>query len=312
MSIYRTPEPLPTFSLPETAAAFEIVCKIFDAIYPGFNEVAIRRGFIDIENAFYGRYPGLLECDTPYHDLRHALDSAVLMARMLDGYQISRAVDAVHLDMDAGCLGLLLALFHDIGFLRRDTELHMQGAHLARIHEQRSVDFMQDYLAHSEFARYAEKSRLIHVTDLSKPVADTLAGLSAEFLVIAQMLGTSDLLGQISGRNYLENCRDYLFQEFVIAGLNRVSSANGGVVVLYETSEDLLRQTPVFYERVVHNRLEIDFGRVYCCLTFHFGGDDPYTLGLLRNLAFLNELIASNDFSRMHRIPMPLIPKKRI
>lgn len=301
-----------TFSLPETAAAFETVCKIFDAIYPGFNELAIRRGFVDIENAYYGRYPGLLECDTPYHDLRHALESAVLMARMLDGYQIARAVDTVCLNVDVGCLGLLLALYHDIGFLRRDTESHMQGAHLARVHEQRSVDFMQDYLAHSEFARYAEKSRLIHVTDLSRPVADVLAGLSAEFTLIARMLGTADLLGQIAGRNYLENCRDYLFQEFVTAGLDRVSSPNGDVVVLYETSEELLRKTPIFYEHVVHNRLEIDFGKVYGYLTFHFGGDDPYTQGLQRNLAFLDELIASNDFSRMHRIPMPLIPKKRI
>jgi hypothetical protein len=122
------------------------------------------------------------------------------------------------------------------------------------------------------------------------------------------MLGTADLISQISGRYYLERCRHFLFREFVVAGVDRTLSPDGESVVLYATPEDLLRKTPGFYEHLAKRRLEEDFAKVYRYVVPHFGGDDPYAKAMKRNLDYLNQMIQRNDFSCLRRKPIPLMP----
>jgi hypothetical protein len=286
----------------------DAVCEILGRCYPNFNQTFMRKGFRDIEDAFFGRYDGLLACDTPYHDLRHSLDTALVMARMVDGFELAHGNDEPALGVSEGCLAVLLALYHDIGFLRKETEFDICGASLVHEHEQRSVDFMRSYLADSTFSEFANQAELIHATNFAKPIAQTLSGLPHQLFVIGQMLGTADLLSQMSGRHYLENCRDYLFQEFIAAGADRTVSPTGESIIVYATPEDLLRKTPAFYDRVVRVRLEEDFSRMYRYLAPHFGGVDPHIQGMHRNLAFLNNLIARNDFSLLHRESKPEMP----
>jgi hypothetical protein len=286
----------------------DAVCKILDRCYPHFDQTFVRKGFRDIEEAFFGRFEGLLACDTPYHDLRHSLDTSLVMARMVDGFEMAHSSSEPALGVTEGCLAVLLALFHDIGFLRKDTESDMCGASLAHDHEQRSVDFMRKYLAGSPFSDFSDQAQLIHATNFAMPISQTLSGLPHQLFVIGQMLGTADLLSQMSGRYYLENCRDYLFQEFIAAGEDRTVTSNGVAVVVYATPEDLLRKTPLFYDRVVRVRLEHDFSHIYRYLANHFGGVDPHVQGMQRNLSFLNELISRNDFSLLNRQSTPQIP----
>lgn len=297
-----------TVNLADPAAVADAVCGILGQRYGRFDETTLRQGFCDIQNAFWGRYPGLLPCDTPYHDLRHSLGTALLMARMVDGYQSVHAANTPELDADQAVLAVLLALYHDIGFLRREHEAHLCGACLIMEHEQRGVDFMGDYLAQGALACFFSQAWLIQATNFAKPIAETLAGLSATDYLIGQMLGTADLVSQLSGRYYLECCRYYLYEEFVAAGMDRGRTPDGKTVVLYASAEDLLRKTPDFYEHLVKKRLDEDFEQVYRYIAPHFGGDDPYTQGLERNLAFLRTLIERNDFSGLRRKPVPLIP----
>lgn len=298
-----------TVNLANPAAVADAVCEILAQRYSDFDPAPIRQGFIDIEDAFWGRYPGLLPCDTPYHDLRHSLGTALLMARMVDGFEAARSEDdTVVLDVDAGSFAVLLSLFHDIGFLRRESESGINGACLIKDHEQRGVDFMRGYLARGPFARFADQAMLIHATNFARPLDETLAGLPRKLLVIGQMLGTADLESQIAGRYYLERCRHFLFHEFVVAGVDRTVSANGETVVLYATPEDLLRKTPGFYQHLVKKRLEQDFARVYRFVAAHFGGDDPYADAMQRNIGYLERLIARDDFSGLRRKPIPLMP----
>lgn len=290
------------------SAVADAVCDIFGRRYPGFNEALMRRAFDDIVDAFWGRYPGLLQCDTPYHDLRHSFGTALLMARLVDGFEAAHGADVPALGVDEGTLAVLLALYHDIGFLRLATESAINGASLIRDHEQRSVDFMRDYLADGPLSRFAYQADLIHATNFSKPLAETLAGLPRRLHVVGQMLGTADLVSQIAGRYYLERCRYFLFREFVVAGADRATGANGETIILYATPEDLLRKTPDFYEHLAKRRLEGDFDHIYRYLAPHFGGDDPYARAMQRNLDFLKGLIARNDFSALRRRPVPLMP----
>lgn len=297
-----------TVNLAQPRAVADAVCAILSRCYAGFDATALRQGFVDIEDAFWGRYPGLLPCDTPYHDLRHSLSTALLMTRMVDGYQTSHGLDLPGLGCDEATLAVLLALFHDIGFLRRDGEAHLNGAGLIHEHEQRGVDFMRTYLASGPFAHLAQQAELIHATNFALPIADTLRGLPRQRLVIGQMLGTADLVSQMAGRNYLERCYQFLFREFVAAGVDRTISASGETVVLYATPEDLLRKTPTFYAHLVRRRLEEDFGQAYRYIAPHFGGDDPYGRAMQRNLDYLQELIQRNDFASLRRKPVPMMP----
>ena len=117
------------------AAVADAICGFMGKRYEGFDEDLVRQGFIDLEDIFWGRYPGLLPCDTPYHDLRHSMSTALAMARMVDGYEAVHGSDGHALRSDLATLGVLLALFHDVGFIRRLSEAGINGACLIREHE---------------------------------------------------------------------------------------------------------------------------------------------------------------------------------
>jgi hypothetical protein len=168
----------------------------------------------------------------------------------------------------------------DVGFIRRLSEAGTKGACLIREHEQRSVDFMRPYLAAGPLAEFAPLAELIHTTNFARCACETLAGLGPQLVELGRMLGTSDLISQIAGRFYLERCHHFLFQEFVDAGADRALSPTGETVILYATSEDLLRKTPGFYEHLVKPRLENEFQHAYGYIGDHFGGDDPYQRAL--------------------------------
>jgi hypothetical protein len=247
-----------TVNMANPAAVADAICSLMASRHEGFDEDIVRQGFIDLEDIFWGRYPGLLPCDTPYHDLRHSMSTALAMARMVDGYEAVHGSDGHALGADLATLGVLLALFHDVGFIRRLSEAGINGACLIREHEQRSVDFTRVYLAAGPLAPYAE---------------------------------------------YAE-----LFQEFVAAGADRTVGPGGETVILYASPEDLLRKTPGFYDHLVKRRLDENFSCAYRYIAPHFGGDDPYARAMQRNLDFLRGMIARDDFSGLHRKPVPLMP----
>lgn len=297
-----------TVNLASPGAVADAICTVLGKRYADFDEVLLRDGFIDLEEIFWGRMPGFLPCDTPYHDLRHSMSTALAMTRMVDGYEAVHGTDGPALGAELATLGVLLALFHDVGFIRRLSEAGIKGACLIREHEQRSVDFMRGYLAAGPLARYAEHAELIHTTNFSKCVCEILDGLSPVMSDLGKMLGTSDLISQIAGRYYLERCHHFLFEEFVVAGADRMTSPGGETVILYPTADDLLRKTTGFYEHLVKPRLDGEFSHSYRYIAAHFGGDDPYALSIQRNLDFLRDMIARNDFSRLTRKPVPLMP----
>lgn len=297
-----------TVNMANPGAVADAICTILARRYEDFDEVILRDGFLDLEDIFWGRQAGLLPCDTPYHDLRHSMSTALAMVRLVDGYEAVHGGKDHALGVELATLGVLLALFHDVGFIRRLSEAGINGACLVREHEQRGVDFMHVYLAAGPLARYEELAELIHATNLARCTCDTLAGLSPQLVDLGKMLGTSDLISQIAGRYYLERCRFFLFREFVAAGVDRTTSPDGETVILYPTPEDLLRKTPGFYEHLVRPRLDDDFGKTYRYVAAHFGGDDPYALSMQRNFDFLRGLIERNDFSRLQRKPVPLMP----
>lgn len=255
-----------------------------------------------LAQAYRGEYPGLLRCDTHYHDLRHALDCGLAMARLIDGQGMTTLPDAPeYIDAEHALLGILLALYHDIGLLRRSNEAHMQGAQLTPIHEARGVEFMRDYLSRTPLAHLADKAELIMITRLDWHMPTSMCPLDR---AISCLLGTADIISQLADRCYLEKCRDFLFIEFSAIGLA------GSPDLMYPDPETLLRKTPSFYSGLLSQRIHNEYSDADRFMKIHFGGECPYEAAINRNFRFLSELLVEEDLSKLSRQPQRVIDAK--
>lgn len=257
----------------------------------------LRQAVADVFRAYHGDFPGLMALDTPYHDLRHALDCGLVMARLLSGYNRNSSC-ALPVDPDLACAGIIFALFHDIGFLRRMDESHLRGASLAPIHEERSTRFSAEWMKKTKLSSYAVMADVIAITAFSCHPKQLVAAWSPEKKIIATLLGTADLLSQMAERCYLERCRDFLYAEFKTGGLDRIREADGSERVIFSSADDLLRQTPTFYRQFVKKRLEEDYEASYRWVEPLFGGENPYVEAINRNLGYLEEHLSTSLSSR--------------
>ena len=293
-------DPTGEVNLEDLNAVETAVRAILDQQYAGRYDVALlSSAMADVWRAYRGEYPGLLRSDTLYHDLRHALETALTMARLLDGYAASHSPDSpVGIDADHALLGVLLALFHDIGLLRRDSEAHLWGPALTPIHEERGVEFMQDYLANATLDALVGESKLIMATKL---VFKIPGSWTAGERTLASMIATADLVTQLSDRYYLEKCRDFLFLEFSAFGLAGKPDSP------YPDSQTLLEKTPAFVEGFLYKRLDDDFQGVRRYLRVHMAGTDPWEDAIQDNIAYLKALLENNELDRLRRNPTPYI-----
>jgi hypothetical protein len=293
--------------LANPAAVLAAIEGIFDH---RFGEVWPRAALItaiaDVVRAYAGEYPGLLVCDTPYHDLRHTLDTTLAMARIIDGHEASRLRQGAPLGGELAVVGVLLALFHDFGYLRRTGEEHLTGARLVVGHETRGAEFAAAFLSRNGLSQHVPLARLIMATAFKENLNELFAAYHGAAVDLACMMASADVLSQLADRYYLERCRDFLFQEFVEGGLDRVVQSDGVECILYASAEDLLRKTPWFFESVIIKRLEYELRGVYRYLDDHFGAQNPYVNAMFANITFLKELVDSDDFARLRRNPQPL------
>jgi hypothetical protein len=276
------------------------VRAILDRQYAGnYDAPLLSSAMADIWRAYRGEYSGLLRSDTLYHDLRHALETALTMARLLDGYADGRPPSGPEgIGGDRVLLGVLLALFHDIGLLRRSSEEHLWGPALTPIHEERGVEFMQGYLTNTTLGELVGEAKLIMATKL---VFEMPGSWTMSERTMASMVATADLITQLSDRYYLEKCRDFLFLEFSAFGLAGKPGSP------YPDRETLLQKTPAFVEGFVYKRLDEDFQGVRRYLRAHMAGADPWEEAIRDNIAYLKTLLENNDLHRLRRQPTPYV-----
>lgn len=280
------------------------VLRIFTGLYPDAGHGPMARAFDDVGRLFGGQYPGYRASDTAYHDLQHSLDMTLATARILDGYERSNHGHQ-RLGPERFLMGVISGLFHDVGYIRRrhDTR-HSNGAEYSHCHVARSARFLKTYLPTIGMKGYAGvASRIVHFTSFEKPLAQ-LKIYNEKDRFIGCVLATADLLAQMSDRCYPEKCRDRLYPEFVIAGLDRKRNPDGATEIIYASGEDLLAQTPRFF-RFVLERLDTHLDSVYRHLEVPFKGRNPYLEELFNNMRHLDQLLARNDLSRLRRRLQP-------
>ncbi|HEX2332593.1 MAG TPA: hypothetical protein VHI32_05420, partial [Burkholderiales bacterium] len=221
----------------------DAVLAIYAARYPGADFAPLERGFADFRALFEGRFPGYLACDTLYHDMRHTLDMTLAMARLVDGHERTCAT-AVRLGPRRAVLGVLIALLHDSGYLRRASEAAVEnGAVFTKTHVSRGADFISGYLPSLGFGAEAPlAARLVHFTGYEMEIDDIRIEDPKDRLV-GCLVGTADLIGQMSDRMYLEKCREFLYRELVWGKVARERLPDGHELVRYASPEDLIIKT---------------------------------------------------------------------
>ena len=266
----------------------EVWAKAVDIIRhinPEFDFTFSRTAYIDVLCLFRGEYPGYCPIKTPYHNLHHTLDVFLCAVRLMHGVHLAGA----KLEDHEITLIMLATLFHDIGYAQLLGEENGTGAQHTLTHVGRGIKFMRSYLAKHAFpSRFGAPLEClmnstnpgIEFEDINFPDQRTRS--------LAQIVGSADIVGQMSDRTYLEKLL-FLYLEFKEAHFGNYSSLH-----------DLLRQTKSFYENTKQKKLDGTFEGVYENLTLHFkaflGIEKNYYLeSIEKNIDYLTKVISLDE-----------------
>ncbi len=283
----------------------------------------LRAGFELVDRLFAGAHPGYLACDMPYHDLRHSLDTALVAARIVAGCVRDGSGAAGSISAEQALLGVLLAVLHDVGYLRETGEAALAGPQLAPEHEARGVRFAARWLRTTTLAGSAPLAELIQATHLRADWERIFAQRDPAAIAVGCTLGTADLVSQLADYRYIERCYHHLYPEFVLGGNDRRRLPDGREELLYRDALDLVVKTRDFCEAVIRDRLRARFHQVGHGLSAYFEGADPYVDAIASNLDRLARIAAdgsarligdeppttTRDLSPVYRDPRPHAPR---
>ena len=257
---------------------------VINRINPGYNAAIARTAFDDVMRLFRGEYPGYCPIQTLYHDLNHTLDVFLCAVRLLHGLHVSGNAVAD----DEITLIIIATLMHDIGYAQLLGEENGTGAQFTQSHVRRGVDFMQRYVAEKKLP--SSFAAVLAPLMLSTDPALSLAQLdiaNERTLLLAKIVATADLTGQMADRTYLEKLL-FLYLEFKEAQFGNLQS-------VYE----MLRQTGNFYKKT-RAKLDEELDGIYIQLSLHFkdtlGVENNYYLeSIEKNIEYLSKVISLNE-----------------
>ncbi len=267
-------------------AVLNEVQSIFCYSYKVESFEKIENVFNHICALFAGNFKGYKGCNTEYHDLKHTMDAFLATARLIDGKNLSSAIFSESKAVDL----LLAALLHDTGYIQIDSDTAGTGAKYTAVHVKRSIEFTEknsDILQLSE-DQISEISSFIACTGMK---TDYISTLSGEALIGGSILGTADLIGQMSDRAYLEKLL-FLYYEFNEAGMEG-----------FDTTFDILRKTLSFFESTM-DRLDNTLMKSYELVQNHFRSrydvdENLYMTAIEKQMNYLKTII--NDESTNFR-----------
>ena len=123
-------------------------------------------------------------------------------------------------------LGVLVALLHDSGYMRRNSEGAMSRTARCSPRSTSAAARTSSPPTCRRVGFGAEAplaARLVHFTGYEMEIEDIRVGDPRDRM-LGCMVGTADLIGQMSDRMYLEKCREFLYREFVL-GQDRARDA---------------------------------------------------------------------------------------
>jgi len=265
------------------------VHSIYRELFPQGERAFVPRVFGWVSQCFSGQYADYQAIDARYHDFEHTLQGTLCLARLLHGRQKAGAKPELTLQMFE--LGLLAILFHDTGYLKKKDDREGTGAKYTAIHVTRSAQFAAEFLAQKGFAKTDTTAiqNMIRCTgvDADLPAIPFQSELER---IVGHSLGTADLLGQMSASDYVDKL-PVLYLEFAEAA--RFDSKHVSLISNFTSAEELVRNTPAFWEKYVLPKINDDFGKVYRFLTDPYpDGPNPYLQRVEENIACLRQKLA--------------------
>lgn len=188
------------------------VTHVYLGLYGMRGATVMRQAFDEVERLYRGAHPEFLPCDTGYHDIQHVLEVTLAMARLMDGYERCRYNGTPPLPPEIFTLGIVAALFHDAGYLRRRNDrVHRYGAEYTLSHVSRGAQIVRGYLERLGMHKGAAVAGpLLHFTGYERS-AEAIRLSDPLLRRLGEMLGSADILAQMSDRCYFEKCRDRLY-----------------------------------------------------------------------------------------------------
>jgi len=277
----------------------DALCKV---VWPNFDHSLLAAGFTQFERYVSGLEPRYRPLDTPYHDLQHSLDVCLCMTRLLAGHD-RHATASERFGPNGALFGILCALFHDSGYLRRIDEYHLShGAELTKIHVSRSVYVLRSALQEIGLATSNPAAvELVHYTGDERAIHEIDA--TGNERTLGYLLGTADLLAQMADRCYLEKIRDRLYPELVIANPAWMDKS------ACRSPEDLLKATPAFVDTAFRTRLDGAFGRSYRWIEGACDEENPYLISIQRHMNHLRASFSAGVWPALRRIPPSKSPR---
>lgn len=260
-----------------------MICDIFQEEYrDGSTDLGqILRDVVDL---YEGRWPAYEACQVTYHTIHHCTDVALLTARIMVGWNRSEP-DTFSLEHFK--MAICAALFHDSGYLKDRGDQVGHGGKYTFTHVERSKRMLADYLTarHWPEPSIAQTVGLVDATEFSH--TPEVAALYPDTVTrnLACILGTADLIGQMSDINYMANINN-LFLEFeeayTLVGREELQRQGHRI---YGSAAEILDETVAFYEHIVLPRLR-HFGRMdRYLIAFFADGRNPYLENITANLA---------------------------
>ena len=200
-----------TVQVSSPTAVLDAVETLYRSVWPELKFHALELAFEHFERLFAGEVPGYFGVDTVYHDRQHTLDITLALARLIVGHERMQP-EAARLGSERAIVGLIVGLFHDVGYLRRTDERDSRnGAEFTRTHVSRGAKFLEDYLPELGFTAWVPvATEIIHFTGYEVPFAKIEANVTdPRDVMLGHLLGTADMVAQIADRCYLEKCREY-------------------------------------------------------------------------------------------------------
>lgn len=267
------------------AKLFEEIQLVTRLILPSFDFKYVSKVYNDMETLFNGEYAGYRACNTKYHDISHTHQVLLAMLRLMHGAFIS----GVRFSEKEMNISLISALMHDTGYIQESSDLTGTGAKYTQNHIQRSIDFVYRYFSgipmfEDSLNDFADILNCTGLTTKTKEIKFS----SPKTALLGKMLGTADILGQMSDRFYLEKLL-FLYIEFQEAGIKG-----------YTSELDLLEKTPFFYE-MTKNRFVNELGSANNYAVLHFRERwninlDLYDDAINNNLECLKKLLRDHRY----------------
>ena len=263
------------------------VHSIYAALFPEAGSGFVPLAFDWAAQCFAGRHTDYQPIDAPYHDFDHTLQGAICLARLLKGRHTAGATPMLTLRLFE--LGLLAILFHDTGYLKRRGDTEGTGAKYTEVHVARGAAFAREFLERKGFAdaELLAVQNMINCTGVNTDL-QAIRFQSELERTVGYALGTADLLGQMAARDYVEKL-PVLFGEFAEAA--RHATASSAHQFAFKSAEELMRSTPVFWEKYVLPKVNGDFRRLYTFLNDPYpDGPNDYLQRIEANIARLRQM----------------------